>query len=80
MYMKARASGGYSASAADDLATCMELKVNGVKLDLTGEVAPGTFATYLLGDVTLTAGKNTITIKCISSVPGINLFNFVPKV
>ena len=79
MYMKARASGGYSASAADDLATCMELKVNDVKLDLTGEVAPGTFATYLLGDVTLTAGKNTITIKCISSVPGINLFNFIPK-
>ena len=79
MYMKARASGGYSASAADDLATCMELKVNGVKLDLTGEVAPGTFATYLLGDVTLTAGKNVITIKCISSVPGINLFNFIPK-
>ena len=79
MYMKARASGGYSASAADDLATCMELKVNDVKLDLTGEVAPGTFATYLLGDVTLTAGKNIITIKCISSVPGINLFNFIPK-
>ena len=79
MYMKARASGGYSATDPDDLATCMELKVNGVKLDLTGEVAPGTFATYLLGDVTLTAGKNTITIKCISSVPGINLFNFIPK-
>ena len=79
MYMKARASGGYSATDPDDLATCMELKVNDVKLDLTGEVAPGTFATYLLGDVTLTAGKNVITIKCISSVPGINLFNFIPK-
>ena len=79
MYMKARASGGYSATDPDDLATCMELKVNDVKLDLTGEVAPGTFATYLLGDVTLAAGKNVITIKCISSVPGINLFNFIPK-
>ena len=79
MYMKARASGGYSATDPDNLATCMELKVNGTKLDLTGEVAPGTFNTYLLGDVTLTAGKNVITIKCITSVPGINLFNFVPK-
>lgn len=79
MYMKARASGGYSATDPDDLATCMELKVNDVKLDLTGEVAPGTFDTYLLGDVTLTAGKNVITIKCITSVPGINLFNFIPK-
>ena len=79
MYMKARASGGYSATDSDNLATCMELKVNGTKLDLTGEVAPGTFNTYLLGDVTLTAGKNVITIKCITSVPGINLFNFIPK-
>lgn len=79
MYMKARASGGYSATDPDNLATCMELKVNGTKLDLTGEVAPGTFNTYLLGDVTLTAGKNVITIKCITSVPGINLFNFIPK-
>ena len=79
MYMKARASGGYSATDPDNLATCMELKVNDVKLDLTGEVAPGTFDTYLLGDVTLTAGKNVITIKCITSVPGINLFNFIPK-
>ena len=79
MYMKARASGGYSATEADNLATCMELTVNGVKLDLTGEVAPGSFNTYLLGDVTLTAGKNTIVITCITSVPGINLFNFIPK-
>ena len=79
MYMKARASGGYSATDPDNLATCMELKVNGTKLDLTGEVTPGTFNTYLLGDVTLTAGKNVITIKCITSVPGINLFNFIPK-
>ena len=79
MYMKARASGGYNATDPDNLATCMELKVNGTKLDLTGEVAPGTFNTYLLGDVTLTAGKNVITIKCITSVPGINLFNFIPK-
>ena len=79
MYMKARASGGYSATDPDNLATCMELKVNGTKLDLTGEVTPGTFNAYLLGDVTLTAGKNVITIKCITSVPGINLFNFIPK-
>ena len=79
MYMKARASGGYSATDPDNLATCMELKVNDTKLDLAGEVAPGTFDTYLLGDVTLTAGKNVITIKCITSVPGINLFNFIPK-
>lgn len=79
MYMKARASGGYSATEPNDLATCMELTLNGAKLTLSGEVAAGTFETYLLGEVTLNAGKNTIEIKCISAVPGINLFKFVPK-
>ena len=79
MYMKARASGGYSATESNDLATCMELKVNGTKVEMSGTVAPSSFATYLLGDVTLAAGKNTIEIKCISAVPGINLFKFIPK-
>ena len=79
MYMKARASGGYSATEPNDLATCMELTLNGAKLTLSGEVAAGTFETYLLGEVTLNASKNTIEIKCISAVPGINLFKFVPK-
>ena len=79
MSMKARASGGYSATESDNLATCMEFKLNGVKIDLAGEVAPSTFATYELGEVTLTAGTNTIVITCITSVPSINLFTFVPK-
>ena len=79
MHMKARASGGYNATEPNDLATCMELTLNGAKLTLSGEVAARTFETYLLGEVTLNAGKNTIEIKCISAVPGINLFKFVPK-
>jgi len=79
MYMKARASGGYNSTESNDLATCMELKVNGTKVEMSGTVAPSSFSTYLLGDVTLAAGKNTIEIKCISAVPGINLFKFIPK-
>ena len=79
MHMKARASGGYNATESNDLATCMELTLNGAKLTLSGEVAARTFETYLLGEVTLNAGKNTIEIKCISAVPGINLYKFIPK-
>jgi len=78
LYMTARASGGYSSTTTDDLATCMELKINGVKLDLTGEVS-GSFTEYLLGEVTLTAGAGTVEIKCLTTVPTINMFRFVPK-
>ena len=79
MYMRCRASGGYQSSTTDDLATCMELKLNGTKLNLSGTVSGNTFTDYLLGEVTLAAGKATIEIKCITSVPTINLFRFIPK-
>ena len=79
MSMKARASGGYSSTTTDDLATCMELKVNNNKLTLTGTVSGNSFTNYALGEVTLTAGKNVIEITCLVSVPSINLFKFVPK-
>jgi len=79
LYMRARASGGYNSSNIDDLATCMELSVNGVKLTLTNQVQGSSFTDYLLGEVTLTAGKGTIEIKCLTTVPTINLFRFFPK-
>ena len=78
LYMKARASGGYSSTTTDDLATCMELSINGAKLTLSGTVE-GSFTEYLLGDVTLNAGKNTLTIKCLTTVPTMNTFKFIPK-
>ena len=78
LHMVARASGGYSSSTTDDLATCMDLKVNGVKLDLTGTVS-GSFTDYTLGEVNITtAGPGTIEIKCNTTVPTINLFKFIP--
>ena len=79
MYMKARASGGYSASSSDNLESCMKFELNDQVITLSGEVAPSTFNTYLLGDVTLKTGTNTIKITCITSVPSINLFKFIPK-
>ena len=80
LYMRCRASGGYNSSSTDDLATCMELKVNGTKLDLTGTVSGNSFTDYLLGEVTLAAGPGTIEIKCLTTVPTINMFRFIPNV
>ena len=80
MYMRARASGGYSSTTTDDLATCMEVKVNGTALTLSGTVSGSTFTDYLLGTVSLNAGANTITIKCLTTVPTMNLLRFIPAV
>ena len=80
MYMKARASGGYSSGNTDVLATCMTLKVNGTVVTSSASVSGNTFTEYLIGDVTFSsAGPATIEITCITSVPGINLFKFIPK-
>ena len=56
----------------------MELKVNNTKLDLTGTVS-GSFKDYTLGEVTINAGPGTIEIKCLTEVPTINVFKFIPK-
>ena len=77
LHMNARASGGYNSSTSDDLATCMELKVNGTKLTLTNTVS-GSFKDYVLGEVTIDAGPGTIEITCKTAVPTINLFKFIP--
>ena len=69
----------YNSSTTDDLATCMEIKVNGVKLNPTGTVSGNSFTDYPLGEVTLAAGKGTIEIKCLTTVPCINMFRFLPK-
>ena len=79
MYVRCRASGGYNSSNTDDLATCMEIKVNNVKLNPTGTVSGNSFTDYLLGEVTLAAGKGTIEITCLTAVPCINMFRFLPK-
>lgn len=79
LIMKSRSSGGYSSTVKDDLATCMEFSVNGVKLTLSGEVSGSSFNNYYLGEVTLAQGDNTITIKCLSAVPQMNTFRFIPN-
>ena len=79
MYMRCRASGGYNSSTTDDLATCMEVKVNDVAVAAAGTVSGSSFNDYLLGEVNLVAGDNTITIKCLTAVPTANLLRFIPK-
>lgn len=81
LYMRCRASGGYNSTTTDDLATCMEVKVNDVAVPATGTVSGSSFTDYLIGEVTLVAGaNNTLTIKCLTAVPTANLLRFVPKV
>ena len=79
MYVRCRASGGYNSSTQDDLATCMEVKVNGTAVATSGVVSGNSFTDYLLGEVDLTAGENTITIKCLTTVPTMNMLRFLPK-
>ena len=78
MYMRARASGGYNSTTTDDLATCMEVKVNGTAVAASGTVSGNSFTDYLVGTVNLAAGANTITIKCLTAVPTMNLLRFIP--
>ena len=79
LIMKSRSSGGYSSTVKDDLATCMEFSINGVKLTLSGEVSGSSFNNYYLGEVTLNQGENTISIKCLTKVPQMNTFRFIPN-
>lgn len=79
MYIRARASGGYQSSSTDDLATCMEVTVNGSVLTLSGTVSGNSFTDYLLGAVSLNNGANTVTIKCKTTVPTMNLLRFIPN-
>ena len=77
LFMKARASGGYSSTTSDVLADVMELKVNGNVVALSQTVS-GSFTEYNLGVVSLTAGPATMTIEAKGTVPTINMFRFVP--
>ena len=79
MYVRCRASGGYNSTTTDDLATCMTVKVNGTVVAASGTVSGNSFTDYLLGEVTLKAGENEIEITCLTTVPTINMFRFLPK-
>ena len=78
MYIRCRASGGYNSTTTDDLSTCMQVTVNGHALTLSGTVSGNSFTDYLLGVVNLANGANTVVIKCLTTVPTMNLLRFIP--
>ena len=79
LVLRTRASGGYNSTSVDNLATCMTLKINGITLDLTGEVKGSSFNNYYLGEVMLGKTDCEIEITCLTAVPQMNLFRFVPN-
>ena len=87
LHVTCRAHGGYQSTNTDVFAEAMEIKINDVAVTLSGQAEGGTFTDYKLADVTLIAGKNTMTVKNLaadgddgsSSIPTIDLFQFVPK-
>ena len=79
MYVRCRASGGYNSTTTDDLSTCMSIKVNGTLLTPTGTVSGNSFTDYFLAEVELVTTGNTIEVTCLTTVPTINLFRFIPK-
>ena len=78
MYIRCRASGGYNSSTTDDLSQCMSVTVNGAPLTLSGTVSSNSFTDYLLGAVNLANGANTVVIKCLTTVPTMNMLRFIP--
>ena len=85
MYLNGRAAGQYGMTNIDDLAAVVEIKVNNAAVVIPAETAISgrTFVDYLIGDVTLKAGANTIEVKAIAEeddqVPNIDFFKFVPN-
>ena len=71
---------GSSSSSDISIAESFEITFNGTKLTLSGNVKGRTLALYELGDVTLKAEENTITVKTLTeSVPALDYFKLVPN-
>ena len=56
----------------------MEVKVNNVAVACSGEISGSTFTDYLLGNVNLNSGENTVTIKNLTEVPTMCMLRFIP--
>ena len=72
----------YNQGDFDNLfATAFEIKVNGNAVTTTAEVSGNSWNDYVIGDVTLNASNNQITIKALTEVNPINIdsLRFTPK-
>ena len=59
----------------------MEVTVNDTPITISGAVSGRTFTNYVLGDVAIVSGTNTITIKgsVANTVPNIDYLVLSPK-
>lgn len=81
-YISCRAHGGYQSENTDVFADVLEVKINNAAVTLTGQASGGTFTDYKAGEVALTAGENTMTVKSLAADnenPTIDYFMFSPK-
>ena len=76
-----RAAGQYGTSDVSDIAAAMEVTVNDTPVTISGAVSGRTFTNYVLGDVAIVSGTNTITIKGLvaNTVPNIDYLVLSPK-
>ena len=80
-YISCRAHGGYQSENTDVFADVLEVKINDAAVTLTGQAQGGTFTDYKAGEVALTAGNNTMTVKSLAADnenPTIDYFMFSP--
>ena len=81
-YISCRAHGGYQSENTDVFADVLEVKINDTAVALSGQAVGGTFTDYKAGEVALTAGANTMTVKSLAADnenPTIDFFMFSPK-
>lgn len=85
LYLNGRAGGQYGMSDIDDLAAVIEVKCNSTAVSIPANTAitGRTFTDYLLGNVTLKVGDNTIEVKALGEeddkAPNIDFFKLTPN-
>ena len=80
LYLVGRANGGSNGYTYTDvdLATDVQITVNGTVLTPTGTISGSTITAYSLGQITSKVGSNTIEVKCITLAPTIDFFKLIP--
>ena len=80
--LNGRAGGQYGTSNIDDLSQVVTVKFNNSAVDVSGIAITGrTYTDYVLGEVSVVAGENTIEITALgaNTAPNIDFFKLVPK-
>lgn len=81
LILRGRANGGSNGYTYTDvnLASDIEIKINGVVVAVAGTVSGSTINDYALGDMNVKVGDNTIEIKCVNIAPTVDYLKLSPK-